>query len=75
MDFEKLSLEEQSIVLGEILNLFQCKPLTADLRLINEAKYTGKVQIGKKISICKSAKLVCQSCTGLFEHTIDLLRV
>ena len=74
-NFETLSVEEQCIVLGEILHLFQCKPVTADLTLLGEAKNAGKVQITKKISACKSVKLINQSSTGLFEQVIDLLRI
>lgn len=71
--FEKLSIEEQCKVLGEILKLFQCKPITADLELIGARANTGKMQIDKKISSCDSARLVNQSVTGLYERTIDLL--
>ena len=54
--FEKLSMEEQCVVLGEVLHLFQCKPLVSDLRLIGASSNTGKVQIGKKITNCSSVK-------------------
>jgi len=71
--FGGLSLEEQCIVLGESLKLFQCKPVTADLKLIGASANTGKMQKNKVISKCNSAKLVSQSVTGLYERTIDLL--
>lgn len=73
--FEKISIEEQCIVLGEILHLFQCKPVTADLTLIGEAKNAGKVQITKRISGYNSIELINQSPTGLYEQVIDLLNV
>lgn len=70
-----LDLAEQCIVLGEILHLFQCKPLTANLTLIGAAGRTGIMQIGKTISNCDSAKLVSQSVTGIKEQVIDLLSI
>lgn len=73
--FGRLSLAEQCVVLGEILKLFQCKPVTADLKLIGASANTGKVQKNKAISKCDSAKLVSQSVTGLYERTIDLLSI
>ena len=73
--FEELDLAEQCVVLGEILHLFQCKPLSADLLLIGASRSTGEIQIGKKISSCDSVKLVSHSVTGMKERVIDLLRV
>lgn len=70
--FEKIALEEQCVVLGEILKLFQCKPVTADLRVIGAPANTGNIKTTKKISNCHSAQLVSQSVTGLYERTIDL---
>lgn len=73
--FLGLSLEQQSLFLMEILNLFRCKSLTADAELIGESKYMGKIQISKNISTCKSVKLINQSPSGLYENVIDLLTV
>lgn len=74
--FENLGLEEQCVVLGEILHLFQCKPLTtANLTLIGASANSGKLQIGKTISNCNSVKLVHQSATGVYEQVTDLLSV
>jgi CRISPR-associated endonuclease Csn1 len=73
--FLSLSLEEQCIVLNEILHLFQCKPLTADLTLIGLAKYTGKMAANHNITGMNSVKLVHQSVDGIFEYTIDLLKI
>ncbi len=73
--FEELSLEEQCLVLGEILHLFQCRPLKADLSRIGASRNAGNVQSGKEISNCKSIKLVNQSPTGIYEQVIDLLKI
>lgn len=73
--FEELDLAEQCVVLGEILHLFQCKPLCANLVLIGASPHTGVITIGKKVSNCDSVKLVSQSVTGMKERVIDLLRV
>lgn len=73
--FEELEIEKQSILLMEVLNLFKCKPLTANMELIKDSKYLGKIQLSKNISSCKLAKLINQSPTGLYENVIDLLRV
>ncbi len=73
--FQELSVEEQCIVLGETLHLFQCKPVTADFSLIGGSGSAGKVQIGKQISNCDSVKLINQSVTGILEQAIDLLTI
>ena len=73
--FMELSLAEQCIVLGEVLHLFQCKPLTANLTLIGASPNAGKIQITKTISSCDSVRLTSQSVTGIKERVIDLLRI
>lgn len=73
--FAEITIEEQCIVLAEILHLFQCKPVTANLSLIGAPAAMGKVQIGKEISKCKSIKLISQSPTGVFERVIDLQKI
>lgn len=73
--FESISIEEQCVVLGEMIKLFQCKPLTADLTLIGGVKNAGKVTRLKKISNFKEVKLIHQSPTGLYEYTVDLLKL
>lgn len=73
--FMELSLAEQCVVLGEVLHLFQCKPLTANLSLIGASANAGKIQIGKVITNCNSVRLISQSITGVYEQAIDLLNV
>lgn len=73
--FRELGVEEQCVVLGEILHLFQCKPITSDLTLLDAAPNAGKVQIGKKITNRSSVKMIDQSVTGIFERETDLLKI
>lgn len=74
--FEALTAEEQCEVLGEILKLFQTKPLTANLTKIGKSSFSGKFLFNKKISNFKSVILHNYSVTGLFEQKpIDLLTV
>ena len=73
--FIELDLAEQCFVLGEVLHLFQCKPLSADLRLIGASQSTGEIVVWKKINNCSSVKLVSQSVTGIKERVMDLLSI
>lgn len=73
--FLTLTMEQQCIVLNEILHLLQCKPVLADLALVGGSSNAGKACITKMISNCKSARLIHQSVTGIFEQEIDLLTV
>ncbi len=73
--FGKLSCEEQCMILNEIMWLLRCKPNAANLSLIGGSPQTGTIKINKIISGCKSAYLKNQSVTGLFEQTVDLLKV
>lgn len=71
--FVELSCEEQCLVLNEILNLMRCKPITANLLLLNCGKSVGSIKCDKVISNCWEVKLINQSVTGLFEQEINLL--
>ena len=73
--FDSLTVEDQCFVLNQILMLFACKPVTANLSLINGSKNAGSMALPKIISNAKSAYLIHQSVTGLFEQKIDLLTV
>ena len=73
--FTELDIKEQSIVLSEMLHLFQCKPLTsANLVSIGLKKTVGIIQIAKNIT-SKDVKLVHQSPTGIYEYTVDLNKI
>ena len=73
--FDSLTVEDQCFVLNQILMLFACKPVTANLSLINGSKNAGSMALPKIVSNAKSAYLIHQSVTGLFEQKIDLLTV
>ena len=70
-----LKMEDQCRLINEILHLFQCKPVTANLKLIEKGESAGKFAVSNSISSYTSAKLINQSITGLFETEIDLLQV
>lgn len=72
--FKALELEKQSVLLMEILNLFKCKPLSANAEFIGEGKHMGVITINKIIS-SKTVKLINQSPTGLLETVIDLSNI
>ena len=73
--FNLLAVEDQCSVLNQILMLFVCKPVTANLSLIKGSKNAGNMALSKIISNMRSAYLIHQSVTGLFEQKIDLLKV
>ncbi len=73
--FENLILEEQVLCLAEILKLFSCKPITADLKLIHGSPNAGKVVVNKILPSPSSACLIHQSVTGVYQQEIDLLRI
>lgn len=73
--FVDLSLEKQSLLLMQLLNLFKCKPLGANAEAIGEGNNMGKIKINKNITSFKEIKLINQSPTGLYENVIDLLNV
>ena len=73
--FKSLSVEEQCLVLNQIQLLFACKPITADLTLINCSKRAGNMAFSKNISSNDSVFMINQSITGLFEQKIDLLKI
>lgn len=73
--FENLIIEKQCIILSEMLNLFKCKPVVSDLTEIDGSKSTGKVQMNKNIINNESVKLIHQSSTGVFEYSVDLLKI
>lgn len=73
--FDLLNTKEQVYVLLQIIQLFQCANMGADLTLIGAAKKSGIMQISKDITKMAEFKIVNQSPTGLFENEIDLLKI
>lgn len=73
--FENLSIEDQIYVLLQILQLSKLSNMGADLTKLKESKKTGVMTLNKKINEKEHFELIHQSPTGLFEQTVDLLRV
>ncbi len=72
--FLQLSIEEKCQVLYEILHLFQCRSVTADLSKVvgDKHKQVGTLKMSKTISGCQSIYLIYQSPSGIYEQEIDL---
>jgi CRISPR-associated endonuclease Csn1 len=74
-EFESLSLYSQCYTLMQIINILHANVLSGDLTALGEAKKSGITTISNKLqSSYKSAKIINQSITGLFEQEIDLLK-
>lgn len=71
--FEGLEVEEQTVVLSEILKLFACKPVTADLKLLSGSPMAGALSKNATLNNKEECILINQSVTGLFETKVDLL--
>lgn len=71
--FMGISMANQCVVLKEILNLFSCAPVTANLKLLGLGGQAGTTRTHRTVSNRQTAKLIHQSITGLFEHMQDLL--
>ena len=71
--FIKLSVEEQLHVLAAAIasNSMNSNGIV-DLRLIGASKNTGILKISKNITSQKEIKLIHQSITGIYSHSIDL---
>lgn len=73
--FGELNLGEQAYLLCELLKLFACNVLTADLRLIGGAGQAGTIRVAKKLNEKARYILIDQSPTGIFEKKIDLMKI
>ena len=73
--FKSLSPMDQLTQLTNILNLFTCNPVKTDLSLIRGPKTAGTVKTSNEMSKFKSAYIIHQSPTGLFEKRINLLEI
>jgi CRISPR-associated endonuclease Csn1 len=69
--FVTLSAEDKSICILEILNLFKCNSVAANLKKINGPENGGILVLNNDISNIK-IKLINQSVTGIFEQSVDL---
>lgn len=73
--FIQLDQDDQRKVILEILKLTSIGNYVGDLQLIGGSKNAGSMKISIDISKCNQFTLVHQSVTGLFEKTIDLLKL
>lgn len=70
--FEKLSLLEKCLVIEEILHLFQCQSVAANLSSVGGAAKAGILVLNNEISRCDKVEIINQSITGFYEQVIDL---
>ena len=73
--FIALSLEEQCLVLYEILHMFQCQSVSANLKTIGGPASAGILVMNNNITKCNRISIINQSPTGIYEQEIDLLKV
>lgn len=73
--FSNLSLEEQTLVLYEILHMFQCQSVSANLKAIGGPGSAGILVMNNNITKCNQISIINQSPTGVYEQEIDLLKV
>lgn len=73
--FRSLSLEEQTLVLYEILHMFQCQSVSANLKAIGGPGNAGILVMNNNITNCNQISIINQSPTGVYEQEIDLLKV
>ena len=73
--FLELTLEEKSLVLYEILHMFQCQSSTANLKAIGGPANAGSLKMSNDITRCQQISIINQSPTGVYEQEIDLLGI
>ena len=73
--FISLCKEEKCIVLGEILHMFQCQSVAANLTLIGGPGRAGILVMHNDITKCNRSSIINQSSTGIYEQEIDLKRL
>lgn len=73
--FESLSMSDQIYILLQILQLSKLSNMGADLTKLGESKKTGVMTLNKKISEKQQFELIHQSPAGLYEQSIDLLKI
>lgn len=70
--FKKLSIEEQSETIMNIVPLLQCNVLVANLKIFGGGEKSGIVKISKNINPQSNICIINQSSTGLFEKQVLL---
>ena len=74
-NFLKLNTAEQAVAISEIIHLFQCNRVPANLKILGGVENAGTILMSNEISKLKLAKITNQSVTGIFENEIDLLTI
>lgn len=69
--FEKLSREQKSRVLVEVLHLMQCNSVISNFTLLDGSKYAGSISTNKFIQD-KNVKIILQSPTGYYRKVISI---
>lgn len=73
-EFIELSIYKQCYVLMQIINILHANIFNGDLTALGGIKKHGIITISNRLQAgYKSAKIINQSVTGLFEQEIDLL--
>lgn len=72
--FKTLDILDQSILLNEILKLFICDRQLPKFEKLNGKGKIGEIKPSATISKFKTAYLINQSVTGLYETKVDLLK-
>ena len=73
--FTSLAVNEQCGVLVQILNLFTCKAVKMNLKLLGGKENMGIITRAKNLNTGSNLKLIHQSVTGIFEREVDLMAV
>lgn len=73
--FISLCAEEKCMVLGEILHMFQCQSVAANLSLIGGPGHAGILVMNNDITKCNQISVINQSPTGIYEQEIDLKKL
>ena len=73
--FLELCKENKSLVLFEILHMFQCQSASANLKLIGGPGSAGILVMNNNITKCNKISVINQSTTGIYDQEIDLLEL
>ncbi len=73
--FKKLKLSDQCKALNKVLELTRIGIINVDLQVLKESAHCGVMLTAKRISDANEFLLINQSITGVYENTIDLLKV
>lgn len=74
-NFVELSMENKCLVLYEILHLFQCQSVAANLSQIGGPGHAGILVLNNNITKTNKISIINQSPTGIYEQEIDLKTV